>query len=154
MKRRTLWLACTVILMAGCGQETASSSEAAVQPRPVTLEHQVATLDAGTWIPEGDTSVARIRSLLADVRRIYAVEPARAADMSQEARNQAKREGLATTNADLLDFTLAACESTCTEHAFVDALSTYIVVRSTTGQSHQQAVRGFILVSNIAKRVH
>lgn len=125
---------------------------ASAAPEP-PLEVKVASIDAGKWIDPSDTSVARIKALLGNAQAIYATPQTELADISARVKEMAKQKGLTVSIGELLDFALIACETKCTKKQFADSLTNYMLARSTAGQSHHQATRGFVILSNLEKRL-
>lgn len=115
------------------------------------MEYKVAVIDAGLYLPQTDSSVDRARRLLVAVSKIYGITPERAADMAAKVKQIAQKEGIGISVLDLFDWSLVACERTCTDRDLADFLAMYATARSKAGQTHHQTMRGLLLITQAAK---
>ncbi|MDP2786630.1 MAG: hypothetical protein Q8O79_00925 [Pseudomonadota bacterium] len=116
-----------------------------------SLEYGMAVIDAGAYVPKTDTSVERAKSLLSAVSKVYRVNQQQAADMAAMGKNLANEKGLNATMAELLDWSLVACDVTCTKADLASFISLYIATRAETRKTHHQTVHGLLILKYIAK---
>lgn len=121
--------------------------------QPNSLEWTVASIDANRKLDVADTSIARVKGLLAAAQDIYRTPQSKLADMAARAKKIAKDKKLDVTIAELLDFALIACETKCTETDFSENVTRYIIARSSARQTHHQATHGIVIWDNLNKRL-
>ncbi|HSC75814.1 MAG TPA: hypothetical protein VLB90_06230 [Pseudomonadales bacterium] len=118
-----------------------------------SLEYKVASIDAGKWIEKNDTSVERIRGLLSSAEKIYGLPQEKLADMAARTKDIAKEKQLAVTIAELLDWSLIACDVKCQDKEFAENMTAYVIVRTSSGQTHHQAIHSLAILQNAEKRL-
>ncbi len=115
-------------------------------------EYKLATIDVGKFIPESDTSVARIRGLLIETQRVYKIDPTKAGDQAVLLKTEVAKKGTSISVADVLDFALIACDTKCTPDEYTDNIVQYAQIRMATHRpTHQQATHAFLIISYVAK---
>lgn len=130
----------------------ASINIATAGPADDQMEYRVATIDAGGYIGSSDTSLARIKTLLTEVQRVYKIPQQKAADSAAYMKNTAAKSGVRIAAADVLDFALIACDTSCTSDEYKDNLLQYVQVRiSPLRPTHQEATHALLLINYVAK---
>lgn len=116
-----------------------------------TLEYKIAVIDAGKYVLPTDSSISRAKTLVTGLATCYQVPPQKAADMSVKARRMAKERSALLSLLDIMDAALIACDEKGNAQALAEALAQYVTVREASGQTHQQAVHGLLILNYIAK---
>ena len=115
------------------------------------LEQQVATIDAGRYIPSADSSVQRAKYLLSSTAKIYRISQAQAADVAAKGKEIIMKSGVEVGIMDILDGALTLCEMSCSLDELRSFVSYYATIRQTTKQSHQQAIHGLVVLNYMAE---
>ncbi len=123
----------------------------AVGATEIVPKVKVASSNAERMVGASDSSVARMKALLESAQSIYSTPKMELGDVSLKAQEMARLRGSSIEIDEFLDFSLIACETTCSKSQFAEFLSSYVILRTTKGQSHHQATREFVLRSNAAK---
>lgn len=116
-----------------------------------SLEYKTAVIDAGAYIPPTDTSVARAKMLLDGAAKAYRVTPMQAADVAAKGKELAGKSGIQVGMLDILDGALIVCETRCSLDQLRDFVAYYVTIRQSSRQTHQQAVRGLLILNYTAK---
>lgn len=124
---------------------TVASGPATGKERPrqaeQSLEYQLAAINEGGYVREGDVTVARFRSLLEQLSEKYAEPRQQIADMSVKTQILLAEKGIAQ---NLLEFmegmnTIHSGRDAGTKYSEISAA--YVVLRD-RGQTHAQAISG------------
>jgi hypothetical protein len=83
----------------GCGSEALPQSA----PQQDSLEYKLATVDHGSYVAQDDVTVARFRSLLAQLSSKYAETPKRIADISVKARDTLRGKGISESILNIME---------------------------------------------------
>lgn len=132
---KKLMMVLLIALLTGCGGE--QQSETQQQP---SLEHKFAIVNAGTMIPETDSSVARARELLKRATLEYGDTPEKIADMSITAAKLLSNDGIEVKPLDVLEAAALTHVGDGTP-AFAKTASAYLGLRK-NGMSHAEAIVG------------
>lgn len=130
----------------------ASINIATAGPSNDPLEYKVATVEAGKYISPNDTSVARIKKLLADVQRVYNVPQEKAAEFAFRIKDAAGKGEIQVPIVDVLDFALIACDTKCTFDEYKENIIQYGELRIAPHHpTHQEATHGLLILNYVAK---
>jgi hypothetical protein len=140
------------LTLSGCNQKNATEQNDPPRTELTnSLEYKVALIDAEKNIPESDLTISRAKQLLDATEPVFGLSKDRIADIAAKSRELAKERGLYVKITELLDWALIACDKKCTETQLVEFMSTYIMSRATTGQTHHQAIHGLVILNNLTK---
>ncbi len=154
MKISTAALIALAFAIGGCNQESTPEKNTPQKTElSNSLEYKVASIDAGKNIPENDLTIGRARNLLDAAEPVYSLPKGRIADIAAKSQEIAKDRGLSVKISDLLDWSLIACDTKCTETQLSEYLSAYIITRTTAGQTHHQAIHGLVILNNLNRRL-
>lgn len=117
-----------------------------------SLEYKVASIDAGRWIEKNDTSVTHISILLDETSKIFDLSKMNLADMAAKGKRIAREKGVDVSISQILEASLIICEKKCSPNRFNEIISSYIVTRSITKQTHYQAIHGIVILNNLEKK--
>lgn len=114
------------------------------------LEYQVAVIDAGKYIAPTDSSVGRAKALLSATAKVYRVTPSQAADVAAKGKELSHKSGLDVAVTEILDGALIVCDTVCSLDQLRNFVAYYVTTRQATGQTHHQAVHGFLILNYVA----
>lgn len=120
------------------------TAPASNQPRRDTrpLEVRLAELDYGGGLEADDVRVYRFQRLLQSLSRKYRETPESIGNISANARNILRKEGVTETFERLMDGMNQVLDGPVAGQTYADYLSSYVVLRSPRGgrKSHAEAV--------------
>lgn len=127
------------ILLAGCGDEP--ETRTAARPKPPE-EKMLADINAGHTVRDDDITIARFRSLLAQLRQRFPEEKSRIGDMTVVAQESLKKEGISESLLRIMEGLNQAAQSSQSEgRQYAEYAAAYATLRD-QGLSHDETVEG------------
>lgn len=106
-----------------------------------SLEHQLATIDAGGHVAKDDITVARFRSLLEQLSSMYVEDKQEIADASVTAQQLLKKDGVAESLLNIMEGLNQLFATQIENQKYFEYAAAYVTLRN-KGQSHSEALRG------------
>lgn len=132
-----------ILSTSGCGDDSSPSqtspSGSDWQNKP--LEYKLARLDEGNDPPQGDVKVARFKSLLGQLSGTYKETEQQIGDMTVNAQDQMKKEGVDETLLDIMEDMNQVFAAHVTNQSYAEYVSAYVVLRE-KGYSRDKSVEG------------
>lgn len=105
------------------------------------LEYQLATLNAGGYVPKDHITVARFRSLLTQLSATYVENKQQIADMSFTAQQQMRKDGINESLLNIMEGMNQLFTVRIENQKYAEYAAAYVTLRN-SGQSHAQALGG------------
>lgn len=106
-----------------------------------SLEHQLATINAGGYVAKDDITVARFRSLLEQLSSTYVEDKQEIADASVTAKQLLKKDGVAESLLNIMEGLNQLFATKIENQKYIESAAAYVTLRN-KGQSHSEALRG------------
>ncbi len=131
LKHATLFALFIIVLQ--CAFNTTYASE--------SLEYQLATLNAGTFVPKDHITVARFRSLLSQLSSTYVENKEQIGDMSYTSQQLLRKEGIEEKLLNVMEGMNQLFSTRDESWEYLEYISAYVTLRK-KGRSHSEAIRG------------
>ncbi len=106
-----------------------------------TLEHKLATIDAGRFVSPDDITVARFRSLLNQLSSSYVENKTQISDMSVTAQKLLRDDGIQEKILNIMEGMNSLFSGKYQNLKYAEYAAAYVTLRS-KGNTHQQAIEG------------
>jgi hypothetical protein len=106
-----------------------------------SLEYQLATINAGGYVPQDHITVARFRSLLSQLSFTFVENRQQIADMSVTAQQLLRQDGIDESLLNIMEGMNKLFPRNVGNQRYVRYASAYVTLRA-KGYSHSQAVGG------------
>jgi hypothetical protein len=110
-----------------------------------SLEYQLATINAGGYVPQDHITVARFRSLLSQLSSAFVENRQQIADMSITAQQLLRQDGIEESLLNIMEGMNKLLSRNVGNRRYIRYASAYVTLRS-KGYSHSQAVGGLRVI--------
>jgi len=106
-----------------------------------SIEYKLAVIDAGTYVPKDDLSVARFKSLLRQLSDKFVESEQPIADMTVKGQSILREEGISEKMLNMMEGINQIFSSNIENQKYGEYLSLYAMLRI-QGQNHDDAISG------------
>jgi len=116
----------------------------------VSIERQLASIDAGRVVSENDLSVSRFRSLLDQLSQRFVENKQQVADMTVAMQDTLENKGISEKLLNIMKGMNRFAAVIPDNQKYAEWVAAYVTLRD-SGQSHQEAIEGLIAIINSLK---
>jgi len=117
-----------------------TSASSARKSNPESIEYELATIDAGGYVPHDDIRVARLKSLLQQLSQTYSGTPQQIGDQTVKAQEMLKDRGVQESLVDIMTGMNQIFTTANHKQDYAGALAMYVELRD-KGESNSEAFK-------------